>query len=133
MYTLVCKCKNDSCWNCSRSQGRVDEREVKGEGWSQVWYIWYFVRTFVNATMYPHQAQQWKIKQQLEKKRNKTTAFLIFKKKGWFHQWLTSISSGSFLSCQYAQSSCLLSISLIHMYILDLFYYFYQNLALFWQ
>jgi hypothetical protein len=28
----------------------------KGEwwrGWIQVWYIWYIVRTFVNATMYP--------------------------------------------------------------------------------
>jgi hypothetical protein len=33
----------------------------KGEwwkGWIQVWYIWYIVRTFVNATMYPHPAQQ---------------------------------------------------------------------------
>jgi hypothetical protein len=33
----------------------------KGEWWStwiQVWYIWYIVRTFVNATMYPHPAQQ---------------------------------------------------------------------------
>jgi hypothetical protein len=31
----------------------------KGEwwrGWIQVWYIWYIVRTFVNATMYPHLA-----------------------------------------------------------------------------
>jgi hypothetical protein len=24
------------------------------EEWIQVWYIWYIVRTFVNATMYPH-------------------------------------------------------------------------------
>jgi hypothetical protein len=23
-------------------------------GWIQVWYIWYIVRIFVNATMYPH-------------------------------------------------------------------------------
>jgi hypothetical protein len=28
----------------------------KGE-WIKVWYIWYIVRTFVNATMYPHLAQ----------------------------------------------------------------------------
>jgi hypothetical protein len=35
----------------------------KGEwwrGWIQVWYSWYIVRTFVNATMYPHSAQQFK-------------------------------------------------------------------------
>jgi hypothetical protein len=25
-------------------------------------YIWYIVRIFVNATMYPHPAQQWKNK-----------------------------------------------------------------------
>jgi hypothetical protein len=33
----------------------------KGEQWRrwiQGWYIWYIVRTFVNATMYPHPAQQ---------------------------------------------------------------------------
>jgi hypothetical protein len=33
----------------------------KGEwwrGWIQVWYIWYIVRAFVNATMYPQPAQQ---------------------------------------------------------------------------
>jgi hypothetical protein len=32
----------------------------KGEcwrGWNQVWYIWYIVRTFVNATLYPHPTQ----------------------------------------------------------------------------
>jgi hypothetical protein len=27
-------------------------------GWIQVWYIWYIVRTFVNAIMYPNPAQQ---------------------------------------------------------------------------
>jgi hypothetical protein len=27
-------------------------------GWIQVWHNWYIVRTFVNATMYPHPAQQ---------------------------------------------------------------------------
>jgi hypothetical protein len=25
--------------------------------WIQVWYIWYIVRTFVNATVYPYPAQ----------------------------------------------------------------------------
>jgi hypothetical protein len=25
--------------------------------WIQVWYIWNIIRTFVNATMYPHLAQ----------------------------------------------------------------------------
>jgi hypothetical protein len=25
-----------------------------GRGWTQMWYIWYIVRTVVNATMYPH-------------------------------------------------------------------------------
>jgi hypothetical protein len=28
------------------------------KGWIQVWYIWYIVRTFVNATMYYHPTQQ---------------------------------------------------------------------------
>jgi hypothetical protein len=27
------------------------------KGWIQVWYIWYIVTAFVNATMYPHPAQ----------------------------------------------------------------------------
>jgi hypothetical protein len=28
-------------------------------GWIQVWYNWYIVRTFVNATMYPnHQSNK---------------------------------------------------------------------------
>jgi hypothetical protein len=34
--------------------------EDKGEWWRgqiQVWYIWYIVRTFVNATMYPNPVQ----------------------------------------------------------------------------
>jgi hypothetical protein len=42
--------------------GMEGERD-KGEqwrGWNQVWYIWYIIRTFVNATMYPHPAQQYK-------------------------------------------------------------------------
>jgi hypothetical protein len=34
----------------------------KGEwwkGWIQVWYIWYIVRTFANATVYPDPAQKY--------------------------------------------------------------------------
>jgi hypothetical protein len=27
------------------------------EGWIQVWYIWYIVRTFANATLCHHPAQ----------------------------------------------------------------------------
>jgi hypothetical protein len=26
--------------------------------WIHVWYIWYIVRTCVNATIYPHPSQQ---------------------------------------------------------------------------
>jgi hypothetical protein len=33
-------------------------KENGGGEWIQVWYIWYIVGTFVNATMYPHPAQQ---------------------------------------------------------------------------
>jgi hypothetical protein len=35
--------------------GGMEERS--GGGGIQVWCIWYIVRTFVNATMYPHPAQ----------------------------------------------------------------------------
>jgi hypothetical protein len=31
-------------------------RKSSGGEWIQVWYIWYIVRTFINATMYPHTA-----------------------------------------------------------------------------
>jgi hypothetical protein len=47
----------------------IKKRIAKGEwweGWIQVWYIWYIVRTFINATMYPHPAQQ------LKKRKRKT-------------------------------------------------------------
>jgi hypothetical protein len=36
----------------TRNGGRNDKGEW-WRGWIQVWYIWYSVRTFVNATMYP--------------------------------------------------------------------------------
>jgi hypothetical protein len=39
----------------------IREEKYKGKwskGWIQVWYIWYSVRTFVSATMYPHPTQQ---------------------------------------------------------------------------
>jgi hypothetical protein len=29
------------------------------EGVNSAWYIWYIVRTFINATTYPHLVQQW--------------------------------------------------------------------------
>jgi hypothetical protein len=33
-------------------------KENDGRGWIQVWSTWYIVRTFVNATMYPHPVLQ---------------------------------------------------------------------------
>jgi hypothetical protein len=36
---------------------RGEEKRVVEE-WIQVWGIWYIVRTFINATMYPHLAQE---------------------------------------------------------------------------
>jgi hypothetical protein len=48
--------KNDTCWN-------YGWRGDKGEWWKgliQVWYIWYIVRKFVNASVYPHAAQRLK-------------------------------------------------------------------------
>jgi hypothetical protein len=52
-------------------------REDKGEWWKrwiQLWYIQYIVRTFVNATIYPHPAQhkgktKTKTKQQKQQKK----------------------------------------------------------------
>jgi hypothetical protein len=55
-------------------KGRGDERE-QWRGWIQVWYISYNVITFVNATMYPHPAQQKKFF------KNKINLFFIKKKK----------------------------------------------------
>jgi hypothetical protein len=40
-----------------KNQWKGDEEEW-GRGWIQVWYVWYITRTFVIATMYPHQAEQ---------------------------------------------------------------------------
>jgi hypothetical protein len=37
--------------------GAREDKEHGGGEWFQVLYIWYVVRTFVNATMYPHPAQ----------------------------------------------------------------------------
>jgi hypothetical protein len=31
MYTHVCKCKNDTCWNCSRN---------RGQGWKKIVCVW---------------------------------------------------------------------------------------------
>jgi hypothetical protein len=44
--------------------GMVGEGD-KGEwwlGWIQVWYIWYILRTFVNATMCPLHSKKIKLK-----------------------------------------------------------------------
>jgi hypothetical protein len=42
--------------------GRSEDKGEWERGWIQVWYIWYIVRIFVDVTMYPHPAQQLKIK-----------------------------------------------------------------------
>jgi hypothetical protein len=52
MVQILCKWKNKTCWNYSKNRGREDKGEW-WRGWIQVWCIWYIVRTFVNATMYP--------------------------------------------------------------------------------
>jgi hypothetical protein len=41
-------------------EGRGDKREW-WRGWIQVWYSWYIVRTFVNATMCSSQRNNKKI------------------------------------------------------------------------
>jgi hypothetical protein len=38
MYTHVCKCKNDTCCNCSRN-GKDGGREVKGGNSSMIYLI----------------------------------------------------------------------------------------------
>jgi hypothetical protein len=48
MYTYVCKCKNDTCWNCFRNQ--ESGGDISGG-------IWYIVRILVNSAMCPHPAQ----------------------------------------------------------------------------
>jgi hypothetical protein len=40
--------------------GRGEDERKWWRRWIQVWYIQYIVRTFVNATMYHHPAQQLK-------------------------------------------------------------------------
>jgi hypothetical protein len=57
LCTRVCKWKNETWWNYSRNGGG-GIKENDGRGWIQVWYIWYIIRIFVNATMYPHPTQQ---------------------------------------------------------------------------
>jgi hypothetical protein len=47
VYTCM-QMVNDTCWNCSRNEGRGDQGEW-WMGWIQVRYIQYIVRTFVNA------------------------------------------------------------------------------------
>jgi hypothetical protein len=33
--------------------GEGGDKEEWWREWTEVWYIWYSVRTFINATMYP--------------------------------------------------------------------------------
>jgi hypothetical protein len=41
----------------SRNGGRRDKGEW-WRGWIQIWYIWYILRAFVNATMYPQHSNK---------------------------------------------------------------------------
>jgi hypothetical protein len=76
MCTHVSKLKSDTCWNCSRNQGIEDERE-QWKGWIQVWYIWYIVKIFVNATMHPH-LEQYKKKKRTKNPRLLRSYFSLF-------------------------------------------------------
>jgi hypothetical protein len=73
----VCKCKKSETIPGMRG----DEREWCGE-WIQLWYIWYIIRTFVNAIMYLSSAQQFKKIKSLKiwknKKYNMTYIWLFF-------------------------------------------------------
>jgi hypothetical protein len=42
----------------SPGMGEEGDKRQWWRGWIQLWYIWYIVRTFINATMYPHPTQQ---------------------------------------------------------------------------
>jgi hypothetical protein len=44
--------------------GAGDERELLRR-WIHVWYFWYILRTYVDATMFSHPAQQWWKKKRL--------------------------------------------------------------------
>jgi hypothetical protein len=44
--------------NFAYNQENNIQKKRKRLRWIQVWYIWYIVRTFENATMYSHSAQQ---------------------------------------------------------------------------
>jgi hypothetical protein len=51
-------------------------------GWIQVWYIWCIVRTFVNATMYSHPAQQQREKVSKQNKTKKNHILNYFNRNG---------------------------------------------------
>jgi hypothetical protein len=50
LYTYVCKWKNDTLKTFQEWRKWGWRRTM--EGWIQLWYIWYIVRTFANATIY---------------------------------------------------------------------------------
>jgi hypothetical protein len=56
--THVSKCKNVTCWNYSRNQGREGWRKVEGVNSCMIYLI--HLITLVNATMYPHPSQQYR-------------------------------------------------------------------------
>jgi hypothetical protein len=62
MYTHVCKCKNDTCWNCCRNQGMGDGGE---KGNSSMIYLVYCKNLF---KCYNVPTPSTTIKEKLEKK-----------------------------------------------------------------
>jgi hypothetical protein len=54
----VCTCMQIIPAETIPGMGTKGNKGEQGRGLIQVWYIWYAVRTFVNATVYPHTAKQ---------------------------------------------------------------------------
>jgi hypothetical protein len=48
--TRICKCRNNTCWNCLRNWGQEGQGKWQRRRF-QIWYIWYIVRTFVNVNV----------------------------------------------------------------------------------
>jgi hypothetical protein len=57
--------KTATCLNYSRN-GRRRNKGDWWRGWIQAWHIWYIVRTFANATMYPKHNNKEKSKKKLK-------------------------------------------------------------------
>jgi hypothetical protein len=68
MCTNVSKCKK---WYLLKQLQELGGSEGEWlRGWIHVWYIWYIVRTCVNAIMHPYSSQQKPKKQRKKKKHN---------------------------------------------------------------